>query len=328
MTSKRLITLFLVLLATPASLLASSTAVTLDEVLWWLPERSESLIVAQAFTAPDLDSPSAKKLQEMLEAFAIGPLGFLRDEEIYKRLIGQRIVLSVTASRRFRLPSGIGAMPYDGCDILVTENDDVRSIIEAITASNAISSFDLEGNKVLVFKKRFEQDDWTFYVTAPRTNVLLVTTDKESLTEVMERMKTRARTRVFDENLSEWRYIDRSASFWGLRHYRSDMASKDPSSPLSPILGLIDNRDPNAIGFLFSYRPGAQSEVEMMYLSTNMRSAELVRSLWTQPVAKLEPIVVPLPKVGARFSLAMGGEADPGYFMLLLMMTLGQGVLL
>ena len=329
MTSKRLITLFLLLLATPASLLASSTAINLEQVLWWLPERSESLVVAsETFTAAEFDRASSNNLQGMLQALAIGPIGILRGGEIYKHLIGQRIVLSVTASRRFRAPSGLGAMPYDGCHILVMEND-VLSFVDAIEDARATSSsFVLDGNKVLVFKERLENDDWTFYVTAPRTNVLLVTTDKASLTEVLERMKTRALARAFDESLPEWKYVERNASFWGLRHYRPETASDDPSSPLSPILGGVDNRDPQAVGFVYSSRPAVSSAVAMTYLSTNESSADLMRSFWTTPGVKLEPKVMPLPKVGASVSLAVGGAADPGYFLLLLMTTLGHGVFL
>jgi hypothetical protein len=326
-TSKRLITLFLLLIAAPASLLAKSTAIDFEEILWWLPERSETLVVArEAFPVAEFDRPSANNLRGMLQAFSIGPIEGLRNGELYKHLIGQRIVLAVTASRHFRAPTGLGAMPYDGCHILVTEND-VRSVIDAITESNAISlSFDVEGNKVLVLKEQREEDEWTFYVTAPRPNVLLVTTDKASLTEVLERMKTHARTRAFEESLPEWRYIDRSASFWGLRHFPSETASQDPTSPLSPILGVLDNRDPKAVGFVFSARPAVSSDVEMTYLSTNERSVDLARSFWTSAGVKFESAVVPLSKGGASISLTTGDHA--GYFLLMLMGVLGHGVFL
>lgn len=46
-----------------------------EDVLWWLPADSETLIVVGGtFTAPDVSSPQANNLERMLQALGVGPI--------------------------------------------------------------------------------------------------------------------------------------------------------------------------------------------------------------------------------------------------------------
>jgi hypothetical protein len=96
-----------------------------ERVIGWLPDDTETLIVAQgsfsvsAFV-PDPDPRTEQDVTFLEEAqllpaqLLLGSRGGLLTEE----LKGLNVTLAVEGSRRFRPPARLGMMPYEGCQIV------------------------------------------------------------------------------------------------------------------------------------------------------------------------------------------------------------------
>jgi hypothetical protein len=96
--------------------------------------------------------------------------------------------------------------------------------------------------------------EWTYFLAVPRPKVLLVANNRKYLQEVLERMAQKKVPRALPDQLPEWRFLDASARFWGLRHYDPTQAKMDRTSPLRED-GTFVPGDPKSIGVLFALDP-------------------------------------------------------------------------
>src|SRR5262245_18741692 len=123
-TSRHLLSLALLTLLTSSGMTPDVTSASLapascwEQSLDWLPEDTETLIVAQVpFEIPQ---PTAEqlKLDEAIRFLPFGPVLRLQDEMLYKELVGQKVLCAIEGSRRFTAPRNLGMMPYQGAHIL------------------------------------------------------------------------------------------------------------------------------------------------------------------------------------------------------------------
>src|SRR5262249_43102388 len=128
------------------------------------------------------------------------------------------VKLLVEGSRRFRPPTGLGLMRYEGAMIAVFEHD-IDDRIATSLHKGATQTETIAGRRVSLFEVRFENDDWTIYVTQPRPDVLISATDRGYLAELLRRIDQHARERALPDSLPEWKHIDPTARLWGVRHY-------------------------------------------------------------------------------------------------------------
>src|SRR5262249_28009630 len=148
--------------------------------------------------------------------------------------IGRTVSFCVDGSRRFRAPTSLGSMRFEGCSIVILKQDLAnRTALLTQMVSQAKLFHNLGGHRVAEFEEKLEQDIWRFFVTLPAPNVLLCATNQAFLTEVLIRMRNKAATRALLETLPEWKHVNKGAKFWALRHYDKDQAQHDPTSPLS-----------------------------------------------------------------------------------------------
>ena len=89
-----------------------------DDILWWLPEDTETLMVTQGpfavgaeSRAIDVDALGLDATAQLI-TLSIGDDHF--DPELAKTLRKRPIALAVHGSRRFRAPNGFGMMRYEG----------------------------------------------------------------------------------------------------------------------------------------------------------------------------------------------------------------------
>jgi hypothetical protein len=259
--------------------LAVAQQPNLNQVLSWLPNDTETILGANGPFAWDPkalsnDSPSqerlsAKELEMQSRMFPLGLLNFKSGgfEEFVK---GKTVSLAIEGSRRFRPPSGLGLMRYEGCLVMIfapTVSLDGAAFMSK-AANSAVRFDEHNGTRVAVFEEKAEHDTWNTFAGFPRSNVAVVATNLDYLVALLDRMQGTTGTRALPPNLSEWKHVDTRAPVWGVRHYQKQGAELDPSSPL---LGqnAANVPDANAIGVTFSFAPAAERTATVDYFSTN-----------------------------------------------------------
>src|SRR6266513_1740089 len=69
---------------------------------------------------------------------------------------------------------------------------------------DAVKIEEIEGQKVAVFEERQEQDPWTFFITFPEKSVVLVSTNRQFLQQMLARMRGKEGQRALPNSLHEW----------------------------------------------------------------------------------------------------------------------------
>lgn len=209
-----------------------SLSKNVEATLKWLPTDTEIVVVARSFKMPGSAELSIVGLKptaaaaKMLQVHAMGPLLSLDKSKYVDLLAGKKIALALGAGRSFDVVSEFGSVRYQGCHVLIFE-DDLAKTGDRLTEllrkdANAIHT--VEGYKTYVFKSVvvkdsvFKDKDWEgVFVVRPQPNVLLVATQEAFLKEVLERRRLKPADRAFPKQLSVWKHVDRSASAWIIR---------------------------------------------------------------------------------------------------------------
>jgi hypothetical protein len=266
----------------------SATSGTLENILWWLPENTETLMVTKGpFTIIDSDriDPNTHEsinLKNMLEPWSYGPLTVIREGKFLKPILGKTILLSVEGSRKFGPPASLGSAKYEGCQVLVFGQDfaTARDSFIELLKTNANKVEKIAEYPVLVFEEKLESDLWKIFVVSPKPDLVLCATDQDFLTEMLNRMGSKAINRALPESLPEWKQVDTSAQFWAIRHYDKENALRDHTSPLYGKQAAANAPDMQAIGLTFTYNPKGNNEARIKYLSANKEAAKIADKYW------------------------------------------------
>ena len=156
----------------------------IDEILWWLPADTKTLIVNQGPSAFSITSPSTL-------AGIVGPRGSRTSQ-----IAGQKVILQVEGARRVRPPK---EGPGTSCRTkekpsLSSNTTSTRGFRERYKRKPT-SRRQSKSTKVFIFKRRFEGDDWTLYICQPRPNLLVGTTHRGYLSDLLTRIGKRGPTR-------------------------------------------------------------------------------------------------------------------------------------
>ena len=128
-----------------------------NEILHWLPLDTETVVVANGpfkFANPPEDPPFC--FNEAVRSLAFSCL--LNERIAPKELIGQRIVIAMEGSRRFRSPRGLGMMPFEGCQVVIFDEDATPALTIAMQSLSrrAARTVELSGKEVAVFEHKSE----------------------------------------------------------------------------------------------------------------------------------------------------------------------------
>jgi hypothetical protein len=264
----------------------SAPSQLVEQVLSWLPSDTETAMAANGpFPLPDLNPeennpPSDGESSEIVNIFKRIPAGLFGFKKgiISKYFANGKVLLEVEGSRNFRAPSGLGGGPFQGCDIAVFTSD-IAMRVDAFQkdSSDAVLRTErIEGQQVIVFQEKLEEDIWTTFVAFPKPNIAVAATNEEYLREVLARINGKRGARALPESLPEWKYVNTHAKFWALRHYDKKGASSDPTSPFvgenSSIIA-----DDRAIGLTFYFDPDKSKTATVTYLSGDEKSLQNVQ---------------------------------------------------
>ncbi|MCA9031509.1 MAG: hypothetical protein KDA66_11920 [Planctomycetaceae bacterium] len=300
----------------------------LEEMLAWLPPSSETLIVANGPFEVGKRFNDSEQYGTSIRALC---QGLWLPKSLQTGMAEHKVVLAVEGSRNFRFKGGLGLMSYDGCHLLRFEEGADESLQQSLKASEAAADEMLKvlGFEVLLLKEEAEGVPWTIYITRLAPEVLLWTTDRESLETAIIRHRTapkEGQIRAFSRDLPEWQHVDFSASVWGLRHFSREHLQTDPTTPFNA--DSTDSiSDPQAIGFTFAIDK-TQKHIRLRYLTETDEPVKLVSSLWINPPEKLTPdIKLAAPGV-VDVTATVGDDTKPGIFEFVLLLFLGHGIAL
>jgi hypothetical protein len=254
---------------------------SIEHVLWWLPEDTETVSVMRgpfkvAAPAEPSASMSAADFVELgLSRAAFGYLRVIKRGAFQKHFIGRAVSLCVEGSRRFRPPKHLGGTQFEGCSIIVLKQDFAeRTALLNEMALQAKLFHNLVGHRVAEFEEKLEDDIWKLFIAMPAPNVLLCATNQGFLTDVLTRMRQKAVNRALPEGLLEWKHVNTTAKFWWLRHYDKAEAQYDPSSPLTGRQSGTSWPDTGAVGIVFHYDPSRSKVAVIHYVSRNQKGLE------------------------------------------------------
>ena len=303
-----------------------------EEVLWWLPPDTETLFVAQGPFRLTRATPATsleRLLEKSLQAMAMASLGGKEDEPMVKELLGAPVDLVVEGARNFRAPKNLGGMPFDGCQIVVfgqefgSRGDALMKALEG----RAEKKLEIDGFRVLLNNEQLEEDLWEFYVVRPLPNVFIVATQEGYLKETLNRINQKALARALPEDLPEWKYIDRKARLWAVRHFDKRRAESDPSSPFGgQKSGNV--RDEEATGLAFSYSAVPGRIPTVYYLSNNKNAVRIAKEFWSHPSDTLTPGVRQFAPGVVEVAIKLADEDVLSMLIFVLMGAFGHGVYL
>jgi len=253
---------------------------TIDQALKWFPADTESIAVARgpfALSTPhepewtpktwDPNHPiSHREIELRFENQPLLLFSF-KKELLLSKLQGKRLSFVIEGSRGFRRPKGLGLAPFEGCAIASfldgVGND--KALRRAI-AGGAMRQERIQGVQAFIFEERLEEDIWTSYVVFSGDNIILVASNRGYLDEMLSRMKEAEPDRALPADLPEWKFVNPSLPYWGLRHFDRNGVQTDPSSPFHSNW-LTDEADPQAIGIVYAYDPQHPGVALITYLS-------------------------------------------------------------
>jgi hypothetical protein len=290
---------------------------TIREALGWLPANTETIIAAvgpfQVEVRENKDDEVMKSsFEELLELQSLSPLTGIAHGAFAKELRGRKVALAVEGARNFRAPKQLGEWLYDGCHILVFEQGlgTAGAALEKTLLAKAKKTFRIGGNQVFVYEQQFEKDLWTFYITRPQENVLLLATERHFLEEVLKRREKRAKVEAAPTRLPDWEAVVGQARFWAL--HRGDTEH------------YLDGND-----FVFTFTPGSREVVKITCYLKGKEATKTIRRNWTggSDEADLAPRIKKIRPgvIEATFRLKKRGDSR-WEFLFGLLCELGHGI--
>ena len=309
--------------------------VSIDDVLWWLPEDTETVYVARGpfkVTPPTDEPPASVSALEYADlALRMSHLGILQTIEkgrFLEPLVGRSVSFCIQGGRRFRPPKQLGGMLYEGCDIVILQDGlgSPRDLLIRQLRLHARQAQSIAGEQVMEFEERLESDFWKFFVALPAPNVLLCATNRDYLTQVLNRMHQRGQKRALPEDLPEWKHVNTAAKFWAVRHYDNEGAQSDPSSPLSGVLKGANWPDKQAVGIVFDLDPSRSRVATVKYLSANKDAVKLFGDHHSKVDQGFKPVIRENAAGVVEMLVSLDDLHGSGMFLLVLFALLGHAV--
>ena len=301
-----------------------------------LPRQTETIVVAQGpFRIPDeLPKRELPTFQESLESFALGALPVIRDEKYRKTLASQTVLLSVEGAGHFRRPKGLGLCPYDGCHIVVFDDEfsKVSDELMQTLKADADQVHSENGRELLEFGETWERDRWRIFVARPLPNVLLCGTDPTyvaatfAAVHASQQNPSALKAPAHLRELPEWPQVNTKARFWAIRHFDAAHAKTDPTTPLTTEQRAANVPDQQAVGMTFSFEPEKNSLAAVNYLSSNPKAAETQKRIWGSRELRLNPTYDTSKPNLVKATMRLEGQSNAASFWLELFAMLGHAV--
>ncbi len=248
-----------------------------DEVLTWLPEDTETLLVYQKPFVINAKDSLAELYAQPARLYTTDRLMALNGGKLYATLAGVtvRFVAAGASNIRDRFAGFDGTatptpMPNAQAAYFYFLADDLDATVLGTPAQTIgdnpvwVGTASFDAGASIPGRERPVREDATWLALA-RPNLLVVTSSSELLGQILQRIARPSRTRALSSELPEWVDVDRTANFWALRHYSEPGDRHDLSNPTSK-LNPQRQRDSTAIGVTVKFDAGSNA-IEIRYLS-------------------------------------------------------------
>ena len=298
-------------------------SVDIEELLWWLPPDTETVQVTQTPASPR--GPLFDGIEHARGEIGGGDESF--SDTLTQHLKGRRVKATVDGSRRFTPPSGLGGMLYEGAMIVRFEKPlgETGTRLMADLGKRALKVDHFDGLEIVEFRDKLESDTWTTYIAIPSADLLVIATNRAYIEELLRRRKTRTGLRALPEDLPEWQWVDVTAPYWALRHYRRD-AANDPTSPFAR-RNVVNGFDNAALGVTAHVNSDGRTIVAH-YLSQAGTAEQIARRIWNHPGDGVSPAFRRVGSNAIEVRSVAKDEEDLSMFFFYLMAALGHATYL
>lgn len=210
-----------------------------DDVLSWLPDDIESFWVNRS---PFVIDGQAREFGERATTlYSVDRLKLQSEGRFYRLLDHRTVRLAIAATRGIRPPQSTIMTPP-----IMTSRDVVyfyffTSAVELPPPDESFQGLPIWQTTAKIIGDytpkpgaQPSQHEDTNWLALAKPNLLIVSNQKDLLASVLDRIAHGSTTRALPANLLEWRQVDRSASFWGLRHYSAESKSKACDAAVLP----------------------------------------------------------------------------------------------
>ena len=243
-----------------------------DEVLSWVPNDSESIWVNQEPFTIRIEESVALLYGRPAQVYSLDRLMALNEGRFYRALDQRTVRLLVAVTRGIQgAKDGTMSVPavmpaqdtayfyFFSQPIELPPYDDQ---IEGRPVWRATAKV-FAGEPFQRGVERKQRDDLNWIALA-RPELLILSTRRELLSEILSRISNGSQRRALPTTLPEWAFIDRNSPFWGLRHYTS--RSKPKPGQRGCMAAEIPEPDCDATGVTVRLDP-ANKRLEIRYLS-------------------------------------------------------------
>ncbi len=273
---------------------------TVEQAMTWLPTDTETMVVAQGsgFTSPYIGKSSGPSIMAWPTGFSEGKL------KGFTALTATSIIFG---SRKFHYPDSIGVGWFEGAWI-ANLTDASLATAKEILAKTKFNSSALAGHSVLSCSEKANAAEIHHFYVVVIDHTLIVATNTNYLKALLERIATKPTDRSLPDSLEEWKFVDKTANFWAIRHI-------NPATQLKN-WGL-DMGDKDTRGYGVSL--AKNGDLRVVKLSDNPRGFEIAKTYWGSD--ELKPIVTKLTNSATEILI----DKDPkqlgmGFFFLTIAM--------
>jgi hypothetical protein len=266
-----------------------------DEVLNWLPSDIEAIWALQEPINIVAKETPQIRFGKPAQVYALDRLISLNGGDLYRRLDGKTVRLTVAAVRNVRT-RGMGGVPglmpdadvayfYFLAEPLDSERFDRpdESLMDHPIWRGTAKIDAGEPFRAGRHETSLRDDD--SWLALARPDLLILSSRREFLAEVLKRIDgTGPPTGSIPQSLGEIDQVDRQATFWGIRHYSDVGSRKDNSNPTSE---TESGSDRQATGLSVSYDTEL-GNLEIRYLSSRGTPPRLIAGMSTDREFRIE----------------------------------------
>lgn len=224
-----------------------------QNVLTWLPEDTESVVVRQSFALPTslveavegkppADSAPTEVL--FLDSMSARALGALFDVRFLRLLAGKKIELALRGSRNYDwVSASLPTHRSENCSIIVFEENlgPAGPELQNVFHREAIEKREIAGREMFVFPvvRNMRPERTTksrgapgIYLVMLDPKTLLCATSDTYLEDLLQRVDARPQRLAVPERAPIWRQIDPQAPAWMLWHVPAATIEKFGGEPL------------------------------------------------------------------------------------------------
>jgi hypothetical protein len=240
-----------------------------DEFLSWLPADMETFWVNQEPFLVKPDAPQEALYANPIQRFSTDRLAAAGEGKIYKSLAGRTIRMAASAARGYQENRRMAPDPQTLKEVvyfyLLSEPLDAPPADETVENRPVWKApakiTDWSQLRPGQEPPKIDDDNW---IALARPDLLILTNRREVLSAVLNRMGRSAESRALPADLAEWKHVNRTAPFWGLRHYSA--LAKPRAGERGYEAADLPRLDGSATGASIQFDPSSL-RLEIEYLS-------------------------------------------------------------